>query len=195
MSIQLADQPIKYLVGVRENLLVKINKFIFLVNFIVLEMDEDDLVLIILGRPFLATARAVIDVHKGKLSLRVGNETVTFNIGKSMKSKYREARPTVNGHWVSPVQVVPKKGGKTVVKNEKSELIPQRTVTGWRMRIYYRNLNNATRKDHFPFTFIDQMVERLDGYEYYYFLDGFLGYFQIPIALEDQDKNHVYLPV
>ncbi|GJS14540.1 hypothetical protein Tco_0409012 [Tanacetum coccineum] len=51
-------------------------------------MDEDELVSIILGRPFLATARAVIDVHEGKLSLRVGNETITFNIGKSMKSKY-----------------------------------------------------------------------------------------------------------
>ncbi|GJX92298.1 reverse transcriptase domain-containing protein [Tanacetum coccineum] len=51
-------------------------------------MDEDDLVLIILGRPFLATACAVIDVHKGKLSLRVGSETVIFNIGKYMKSKY-----------------------------------------------------------------------------------------------------------
>ncbi|GKE74416.1 hypothetical protein Tco_1536457 [Tanacetum coccineum] len=54
----------------------------------VLEMDEDELVLIILGRPFLITACAVIDVHKGKLSLRVRNETVTFNIGKYMRSKY-----------------------------------------------------------------------------------------------------------
>ncbi|GJX12830.1 hypothetical protein Tco_0204588 [Tanacetum coccineum] len=53
-----------------------------------LEMDEDELVLIILGRPFLATTRAIIDIHKGKLSLRVRNETITFNIGKSMKSKH-----------------------------------------------------------------------------------------------------------
>nr|GEU57562.1 DNA-directed DNA polymerase [Tanacetum cinerariifolium] len=51
-------------------------------------MDEDELVSIILGRPFFVTARAVIDVHNVKLSLRVGNETVTFNVGKSMKSKY-----------------------------------------------------------------------------------------------------------
>ncbi|GKG30547.1 hypothetical protein Tco_0423035, partial [Tanacetum coccineum] len=51
-------------------------------------MDKDELVLIILGRPFLAIARVVIDVHEGKLSLRVENETVTFNIRKSMKSKY-----------------------------------------------------------------------------------------------------------
>ncbi|GKE17818.1 hypothetical protein Tco_1425395 [Tanacetum coccineum] len=51
-------------------------------------MDKDELVSIILGRAFLATARAVIDIHKGKLSLSVGSETITFNIGKSMKSKH-----------------------------------------------------------------------------------------------------------
>ncbi|GKA79700.1 DNA-directed DNA polymerase [Tanacetum coccineum] len=88
ISIQLADRSIKYLIGVCENLLVKVNKFIFSIDFIVLEMDEDELILIILGRPFLATTRAVIDVHERKLSLRVGNETVTFNIGKSIKSKH-----------------------------------------------------------------------------------------------------------
>ncbi|GJX82974.1 hypothetical protein Tco_0332455 [Tanacetum coccineum] len=51
-------------------------------------MDEDELFPIILGRPFLATARAVIDMHEGKLSLRVGNETITFNIKKSIKTKH-----------------------------------------------------------------------------------------------------------
>ncbi|GJY36352.1 DNA-directed DNA polymerase [Tanacetum coccineum] len=85
MSIQLADQSIKYPVGVYENLLVKINRFIFPADFVVLEMDEDELVSIILGRPFLITTRAVIDVRKGKLSLKVGSKTITFNIGNSMK--------------------------------------------------------------------------------------------------------------
>nr|GEV92360.1 hypothetical protein [Tanacetum cinerariifolium] len=88
MSIQLADRSIKYPIGVCENLLIKINKFVFLVDCVVLEIDEDELVLMILGQPFLATDRAVIDAHEGKLSLRVGNETVAFNIGKTMKSKY-----------------------------------------------------------------------------------------------------------
>ncbi|GJY73009.1 DNA-directed DNA polymerase [Tanacetum coccineum] len=88
MGIQLADRSIKYPIGVCENLLVKIRKFIFPVDFVVLEMDEDELVPIILGRPFLATARAIIDVFEGKLILRVGSETVTFNIRKSMKSKH-----------------------------------------------------------------------------------------------------------
>ncbi|GJY94503.1 reverse transcriptase domain-containing protein, partial [Tanacetum coccineum] len=69
MSIQLADHSLKYLIGICENLLVKINKFIVSVNFVVLEMDEDESVPIILGRPFLATACAVIGVHDERMSL------------------------------------------------------------------------------------------------------------------------------
>ncbi|GJX08068.1 reverse transcriptase domain-containing protein [Tanacetum coccineum] len=95
---------------------------------------------------------------------------------------------------MSPIQVVPKKGGMTVVRNEKNELITQRTVTGWRVCIDYRKLNDAIRKDHFPLPFIDQMLERLAGHDYYCFLDGFLGYFQIPIAPEDQEKTTFTCP-
>jgi len=83
--------------------------------------------------------------------------------------------PISDSAWVSPVQVVPKKGGMTVVKNEKNELIPTRTVTGWRMCIDYRKLNTATRKDHFPLPFMDQMLERLSGQAFYCFLDGYSG--------------------
>ena len=78
--------------------------------------------------------------------------------------------------WVSLVQVVPRKGGITVVLNEKNELIPTRVATGWRVCIDYRKLNKATRKDHFPLPFIDQMLDRLVGHEFYYFLDGYSGY-------------------
>jgi len=71
--------------------------------------------------------------------------------------------PISDSSWVSPVHVVPKKGGMTVVANDKNELIPTRTVTGWRMSIDYRRFNQATRKDHFPLSFMDQMLERLAG--------------------------------
>nr|GFB82009.1 hypothetical protein [Tanacetum cinerariifolium] len=77
--------------------------------------------------------------------------------------------------WVSPVHCVPKKGGFTEVKNEENELILTRLVTGWRVCIEYHKLNEATRKDHFPLPFMDQMLERLAGNEYYCFLDGFSG--------------------
>ncbi|GKA62907.1 DNA-directed DNA polymerase [Tanacetum coccineum] len=94
-----------------------------------------------------------------------------------------------NSSWVSPIHVVPKKRGMTVVLNDNNELIPSQIVTEWRVCIDYRKLNDATRKDHFPLPFIDQMLERLCGNEYYCFLDRFLGFFQIPIALEDQEKT------
>ncbi|GJW32007.1 reverse transcriptase domain-containing protein [Tanacetum coccineum] len=70
MSNQLADRSIKYPIGICKNLLVKIDKFIFPVDFVILEMDKDSSVPIILGRSFLATAYAAIDVYDGKLSLR-----------------------------------------------------------------------------------------------------------------------------
>ncbi|GJY50372.1 reverse transcriptase domain-containing protein [Tanacetum coccineum] len=93
--------------------------------------------------------------------------------------------PISGSPWVSPVHCIPKKGGFTVVANDEIELIPTRLVTGWRMCIDYHKLNEATRKDHFPLLFMDQMLERLAGNDYYCFLDGFSGYFQIPIDPKD----------
>ena len=102
--------------------------------------------------------------------------------------------PISDSSWVSPVHVVPKKSGITVVKNEGNELVPTRTQTGWRVCIDYRKLNLATRKDHFPLPFMDQMLERLAGHAFYCFLDGYSGYNQIPIAPEDQDKTTFTCP-
>ncbi|KAL4282844.1 hypothetical protein GQ457_16G021330 [Hibiscus cannabinus] len=102
--------------------------------------------------------------------------------------------PISDSEWVSPVQCVPKKGGITVISNEKNELIPTRTVTGWRVCMDYRKLNKATRKDHFPLPFIDQMLDRLAGKQFYCFLDGYSGYNQIAIAPEDQSKTTFTCP-
>ncbi|XP_048615557.1 uncharacterized protein LOC106420654 [Brassica napus] len=102
--------------------------------------------------------------------------------------------PISDSNWVSPVHVVPKKGGITVVKNENDELIPTRTITGHRMCIDYRKLNAASRKDHFPLPFIDQMLERLANHPYYCFLDGYSGFFQIPIHPNDQEKTTFTCP-
>jgi hypothetical protein len=90
--------------------------------------------------------------------------------------------------------VVPKKEGMIVVNNSKNELIPQRIVTGWRMCINYRKLNSATKKDHFPLPFIDEMLERLVKHSFLYFLDGYWGYHQIPIHPDDQSKTTFTYP-
>ena len=97
--------------------------------------------------------------------------------------------PISDSNWVRPVQVVPKKTGITVVKNQNDELVPTHIQNRWWVYIDYRKLNVVTRKDHFPLPFIDQMLERLASHSYYCFLDGYSGYFQIAIALKDQEKT------
>ncbi|KAJ9538830.1 hypothetical protein OSB04_031563 [Centaurea solstitialis] len=356
ISLQLADRSIKYPVGVLEDLPLQVGSFIVPCDFVVLEMIEDVNTPIILGRPFLATAGAIIDVKHSKLSLNVGKEKVEFELRKSMGfppsmddiqiadaleivfseeilvdeedarvieeifdasepftkkvavepisapkeeniaaspkvdlkplppnlkyaflgddstypvivssslsssqldkllhvlRKYRsvlaysiddikEISPSFCTHrillndehassiehqrrlnpnmkevvqkevlkllksgiiypisdspWVSPVQVVPKKEGMTVIKNDRGELISTRPVTGWRMCIDYRKLNLATRKDHFPLPFIDQMLERLAKHSYFCYLDGYSGFLQIPVHPNDQEKKTFTCP-
>ena len=82
-----------------------------------------------------------------------------------------------------------------MVENANNELIPTRVVTRWRICMDYRKLNKNTRKDHFPLPFIDQMLDRLAGRKYYYFLDGYSGYNQIVIAPKDQYKTTFTCPM
>ncbi|GJV92584.1 reverse transcriptase domain-containing protein [Tanacetum coccineum] len=102
--------------------------------------------------------------------------------------------PISDSPWVSLVHCVPKKGGMTIVTNDDNELVPTRLVTRWRVCIDYRKLNEATRKDHFLLPFMDQMLERLARNEFYCFLDGFSGYFQILIDPNDQEKTTFTCP-
>ncbi|RVW70109.1 Retrovirus-related Pol polyprotein from transposon 17.6 [Vitis vinifera] len=103
--------------------------------------------------------------------------------------------PISDSLWVSPTQVVPKKSGITVVQNEKGEEVSTRPTSGWRVCIDYRRLNSVTRKDHFPLPFMDQVLERVSGHPFYCFLDGYSGYFQIEIDLEDQEKTTFLAPL
>ena len=346
VTLQMADRTMAKPKGVIEDVLVKVGKFVFPIDFIILDIEEDSKVPLLLGRPFLATGATLIDMQKGVLTLRVGEEAADFNLLQSLKNldtdredyklvddvylnnsgcyydcnaqlpinenemnfqylegvnsdfphislhstekvlslkqnsmdngdnneekefhqetsaeglvlkelpshlkyaylelpnskpviisarlsdaeeqkllkilkNYQEsiawsidelkgispsicmhkilleenAKPSVehqrrlkpvmkevvrkevlkwlnsgfiyaisDSPWVSQVHVVPKKGGFTVIRNEKNELIPTRTVTGWRVCIDYQKLNTATWKDHFPLSFIDQMLDRL----------------------------------
>ncbi|KAG9450307.1 hypothetical protein H6P81_010272 [Aristolochia fimbriata] len=261
IMLQFADRSTKKPNGLIEDVLVRIGKFIYPCDFVVLDMEVDWGLSLILGRPFLATTAALIDVKQGKLTLRLNDEEIVFDIKqevmmkdnlerclvqsctkedddplmqqeveqleaegnkeedkgaeikdpsqlevKPLPSSFKyifledNAKPVIISSCLNIreekllIEVVPKKGGITVIKNSDDELIPTRTVTGWRVCIDYRKLNSATRKDHFPLPFIDQMVERLAGNKFYCFLDGYSGYFQIPIAPEDQEKTTFTCP-
>nr|GFA99665.1 reverse transcriptase domain-containing protein [Tanacetum cinerariifolium] len=175
-------------------------------DFVILDFVADPRVPLILRRPFLSTAHALIDVYEGKITLRHDDYFPTLHkdhkVVEPKNQSFEDEPPEVKlkefpphlDHWVSPIHCVPKKRGMAVIKNDENELFPTRLVTGWRVCIDYRKLNEATRKDHFPLPFMDQMLERLVGNEYYCFLDVFLGYFQIPIDPKDQEKTTFTCP-
>nr|GEV17109.1 reverse transcriptase domain-containing protein [Tanacetum cinerariifolium] len=287
MTLDLANRSISRRVGVAEDVFVKVGTFHLPTDFVVVDFDADPRVSLILGRSFLKTERALIDVFEGELTLRVGKEAITFNLDQTSRylTNYNDMTknridvidmaceeysqevlgfsdviasgnpilyydPSVptSSPTLTPFEdsdfllkevdaflaleddpTSPKadhfyfdtegdillleaflnddpslpppnqgnylpQGGFTIVKNEENELIPTRLVTRWRVCIDYRKLNEATRKDHFPPPFMDQMLKRLAGNEYYCLLDGFSGYFQIPIDLKDQEKTTFTCP-
>ncbi|KAA3472399.1 protein kinase 2B, chloroplastic-like [Gossypium australe] len=104
MSIQLANKTIRIPRGIIEDVLVKIDKFIFPVDFIVLDMDEDNNVPLILGRPFLAIAKTRIDVGTGELTLRIGDETIILQALESARTLSNESENinSINVHSVRP---------------------------------------------------------------------------------------------
>ena len=81
----MADRTLAQHEGILEDVLIKVGKFIFLVDFMVIDIEEDKQVPLLLGRPFLATGVALIDVKKGELTLRVGDEAMHFNLNHSLK--------------------------------------------------------------------------------------------------------------
>ncbi|KAL5554675.1 hypothetical protein UlMin_042076 [Ulmus minor] len=137
------------------------------------------------------------DSSKGSIEAQRKLNPIMKEVVKKEIIKWLDAGiiyPISDSSWVSLVQCVPKKGGMTMVENANNELIPTRVVTGWRICMDYRRLNKNIQKDHFPLPFIDQMLDRLAGREYYCFLDGYSGYNQIIIAPEDQHKTTFTCP-
>nr|GEY65414.1 reverse transcriptase domain-containing protein [Tanacetum cinerariifolium] len=206
MTLELADRSITSLVGIAEDVYVKIGKAL-------IDVFDGELTLRV-GKEAITfnldqtsryyanysdmTAQRidVIDVAYEEYSQEVlgfsdtissGNPTPFYDPIVSTTS------PTLTLFGNSDF-LLEEKRGFIVVENEDNELIPTRLVTGWRVCIDYRKLNEATRKDHFPLPFMDQMLERLAVNQYYCFLDGFSGYFQIPIDPKDQDKTTFTCP-
>ena len=102
--------------------------------------------------------------------------------------------PILDSQWVSPMHILPKKAGVTVTVNDKGEEIQMRLPTKWRVCIDYWKLNAATKKDHFPLSFIDQILDRSVGQTYFCFLVGYSGYNQITIHPDDQEKTTFTCP-
>nr|GEZ95088.1 reverse transcriptase domain-containing protein [Tanacetum cinerariifolium] len=187
MVLELADRTISNPTGVAENVFVKVGKFYFPADFVILDFVADPRVPLILGRPFLSTAHALIDIYEGEITLMHDDQSLTLKCGDTPSIFYNNLKSlnkvdlidatceeysqvvlgftnVVSNPWVSPIPCVPKKGGMTVIKNDENELVPTRLVTGWRVCIDYRKLNEATRKDHFPLPFMDQ-IKRMNQAE------------------------------
>ena len=105
ITLQMADRSMAQLEGVLEDVLVKVGKFIFLVDFVIMKMEEDTQIPLLLGRPFLATGAALIDVQKVELTLRVGNEAVHFNLNRSMEHPDVDAESYMAVENNSPLNV------------------------------------------------------------------------------------------
>ncbi|GJU93183.1 reverse transcriptase domain-containing protein [Tanacetum coccineum] len=226
MSVRLVDRSFQYPIGIAENMLVEVGKFTFLVDFVILEMEEDSKVTLILGRPFLHTADAVIRVKQKQLNLGVGTERMTFHIDSAinhscsnddtcfsiniideiLEEDFDALLDEENSESYSETEKIPfekitfdtdfkiKKSldepptdlefkplpdhleyafleepsflpviisSQLSEQSKNNELVITRTVTGWRVCIDYRKLNETTAKDHFSLPFMDQMLERL----------------------------------
>ena len=125
--------------------------------------------------PTLCTDR--IYINEGCLPLCQPQRRINPSLREIVKNKLQKfldasfIYPISDSKQVSPLVIVPKKGGK------------------WRICVDYRELNKATNKDHFPLPFIDQVLDTLAGKKYFSFLDGYSGQNQIDIALEEQEKT------
>nr|GEU63001.1 reverse transcriptase domain-containing protein [Tanacetum cinerariifolium] len=136
MTLKLADLSITRPKGVAKDVFIKVGKFHFLTDFVAVDFEADPRVPLILERSFLRTGRALINVYREEITLRVNDKAVTFNLNQTTRysSTYDDLSinridiidVTREDPWISPIHCVPKKGGITAVENENNELIPTR---------------------------------------------------------------------
>ena len=107
------------------------------------------------------------DVYKPSMEAQKRLNPTMKEVVRKEVLKWLDARviyPISDSSWVSPVQVVPKKGGTIVIRTENNTMLPSQIVTRWRICIDNQKFNKATRKDNFPLPFLDQMLDRLAGH-------------------------------
>nr|GEW69305.1 reverse transcriptase domain-containing protein [Tanacetum cinerariifolium] len=287
MVLELADRTISKPTSVAENVFVKVGKFYFPADFVILDFFADPRIPLILGRPLLSTAYVLIDVYEGEITLRHDDQSLTLKCGDTPLISYNNLESlnkvdlidatceeysqevlrftdgvsneadafiaiddepislNIDATYYDPegdilileallnndpeplsnqkdffltlhkdLKVVePKnqsfkedKPPEVELKelphleytflgdNRKWPVIIAKDLSSNEKPLSLTKLNKATRKDHFPLPFMDQMLERLAGNEYYCFLDGFSGYFQIPIDPKDQEETTFTCP-
>nr|GEV99147.1 reverse transcriptase domain-containing protein [Tanacetum cinerariifolium] len=210
MTLELADRLITRPKGVAEDVFVKVGKFHFPTDFVVVDFEADPRVPLIRGSSFLRIGHALIDVYGEEITLRVNDEfynskssnpTLVSNPSFSEETKSEFSKEPIvksSSPTLTPF------GESDFFLEEIEDFLNDESIPMGIEDSFYdlegdilyleKKLNDATRKDHFPLPFMDQMVERLAGNEFYCFLDGFSGYFQIPIDPQDQEKTTFTCP-
>nr|GEX62716.1 reverse transcriptase domain-containing protein [Tanacetum cinerariifolium] len=210
MTLELADHSVSKPIGIAKDVKVKVGMFHFPANFVVVDFEPDPRVLLILGRCFLKTGRALIDVHKGELTLRIENEAITYNLDQTSRYSANYDQMTANKiNQLGDIQML------EAILNSDPAPSPQtmnnlclRSQTNSRLVKLKRSnllLTNLLSPVHCVpkkggFTVVKNEENELvptrlvTGNEYYCFLDGFSGYFQIPIDPRDQEKTTFTCP-
>nr|GFA87475.1 reverse transcriptase domain-containing protein [Tanacetum cinerariifolium] len=202
MTLELADRSVSKPIGIAKDVSFKVGVFHFPADFVVVDFEPDPRVPLIIGRCFLKTSRALIDVHKGELTLRIGIEAITYNLDQTVRYSANYNQMTANridfvceeySQEVLGFSDTTVSGNPTPI-NEPivSTTSPTLTPFGDSDFLLFEEANAFL--DHFPLPFMDQMLERLARNDYYCFLDGFSGYFQIPIDPRDQEKTTFTYP-
>ena len=155
VTLQLADRSLKHLRGIIEDVLVKVDKFIFPAYFIVLDMEEDKEIPIILGRPFLATGRAMIDVQRGELKLRVQEEEVKFNVFEAVRHPAEsdtcfmadivEAIVSSQSSLTDPLETSPVESESENLSDEAEEYVKWMDSFGHNRRKYFESLGEGAK--------------------------------------------------
>nr|GEU79939.1 reverse transcriptase domain-containing protein [Tanacetum cinerariifolium] len=177
-----SDRSITRPKGVAKDVFVKVGKFHFLTDFVVMDFESDPRVPLILGRSFLRTSRALIDVYGEEITLWVNDEAVTFNLNQTMR--YSSTYDDLLVNRIDIIDVAREEYAQEILgfSNNSSGGNPTSTF-------------ESILSDSSPsFTRSRDMLERLAGNEFYCFLDGFSGYIQIPTNPPDQEKTNFTCP-
>nr|GFA81309.1 retrovirus-related Pol polyprotein from transposon 17.6 [Tanacetum cinerariifolium] len=220
MVLELADRTISKPTGVAENVFIKVGKFYFPADFIILDFVADPRVPLILGRPFLSTAHALIDVYEGDngkwpviiaKDLSSNEKTDLINVFKTRKKviawkltdikgidpEFCSHKTLLKEDYSLKVQSQRRVNLKIydVIKKEVEKLLDAGLIYPISESPWVSPIHCVPKKGGMTvIKFMDQMLERLTGNEYYCFLDGFSRYFQIPIDPNDQEKTTFTCP-